>query len=61
MEKSQISQSNALSKTLDTKESLLQARLAKIKENEDKLSSIHMNKSQMSDPFFKEAKVVSCS
>ena len=61
MEKSQISAVNTLSKTLDPKEAQLQARLARIKDNEDKLSSIHMSKSQVSDPFFKEAKIVSCS
>lgn len=61
MDKSVVSQQHSISKTIDTKEAQLQARLAKIKENEDKMSHIQMSKSQVSDPFFKEAKVVSCS
>lgn len=46
---------------MNHKEALAAQRLAKIKENEDKLSQLHMSKSQMSDPFFKEAKIVTCS
>ena len=36
-------------------------RNQRIKENEDKMNSILLSKSQMSNPFFKDAKVTSCS
>jgi len=36
-------------------------RLAKIKDNEDKMTTIHAGKSERSNPFFKDAKVTTCS
>ena len=36
-------------------------RISKIKENEDKMTTIHFEKSQRSNAFFKDAKITSCS
>ncbi|CDW73586.1 UNKNOWN [Stylonychia lemnae] len=36
-------------------------RYEKIKQNEEKTSNLAMEKSQISDPFFKNAKIVTCS
>ena len=36
-------------------------RMSRIKDNEDRMTTIHLEKSQRSNVFFKDAKITSCS
>lgn len=48
-------------KSTTQKDNAAAQRYEKIKQNEEKMSNIAMEKSQISDPFFKNAKIVTCS